>query len=646
MSSHRYDDPREETSSVPPGGSGAAGRSRPRPRFQSIIALVFSCGVLWWTIQAVLTDNPTAKDAIRAMGSWNASERVGAIQELEISGLGHGKIAIPPLVVALGDKDARVRTAAAAALGPIGSDTASSGKEREAVGAAIMALLGSLKDSDPSVRAAAANALVTLPVGGKPGVTGPSVFVDPAEVVAILVERMSDRDTLTRLAAIQIMAALGPEAAGDPPNELVAALRDEAASVRAVAIVTLGSFPRNLDASIPSVLRMMGHDEPMVRSACASVLTRLSVPTNYTAALVPELIASLGHPDRRVRAVAGYMLQKLGPSARAAIPALIATAREPRVAAATGTDLSSWFPDLVAIEALGQIAPRTESGGQVVAILTEIVRADAPDQWRAAVAALEAFGPDAASAVPELIRTLPKSIVKDPKYPDPSRVTSALSRIAPGTKSAGEAVAALVPLLRAGDSEVRHAAADALGAFGPGAASAVPDLIGMLKGSNEAESSNVADSVIKALGRIAPGTPTSGRAVSALIDALDFRSPLSKRSEAARVLASFGAEAADAIPHLRAGEQAGREGPLERAGDSGRELGPLERASDAGSPAQGRGGPEVMRGPDDPTRRKRVTRLRICSSMPVAHYPDASRRPIREGRVASIERSTRMRRLT
>jgi hypothetical protein len=175
MISDRYDDHREGPSPVPPG-SGAASRSRLRTRLQSMIALVFCCGVLWWTVQAVLTDNRTTKDAIRAMGSWNASERVGAIQELETAGLGLGKIAIPPLVVALGDKDARVRTAAAAALGPIGSDTASSGEEREAVGAAIMALLGSLKDPDPSVRAAAANALVTLPVGGRPGVAGPSAF--------------------------------------------------------------------------------------------------------------------------------------------------------------------------------------------------------------------------------------------------------------------------------------------------------------------------------------------------------------------------------------------------------------------------------------------------------------------------------------
>ena len=81
-------------------------------------------------------------------GRWdrrNASERVGAIQELEVAGLGNGKIAIPPLIVALGDENARVRTAAAMALGPIGSDTSSSGTNRDAVRAAIMALLDALE---------------------------------------------------------------------------------------------------------------------------------------------------------------------------------------------------------------------------------------------------------------------------------------------------------------------------------------------------------------------------------------------------------------------------------------------------------------------------------------------------------------------
>ena len=80
-----------------------------------MVAVTVCGGVLWWTVQVVLTDNHEAKEAIRAMGSWSASDRVRAIQDLEIAGLGNGRIAIPPLIDALRDEDARVRTAAAVA---------------------------------------------------------------------------------------------------------------------------------------------------------------------------------------------------------------------------------------------------------------------------------------------------------------------------------------------------------------------------------------------------------------------------------------------------------------------------------------------------------------------------------------------------
>ncbi len=542
MSTGQYDDHRAEPR---PARSESASQSRLRTRLSTAVAAVFCIGVLWWTMQTVLTENHAAKSAIRGMGSWNASERVGAIEDLEIAGLGNGKIAIPPLIVALGDKDARVRAAAATALGPIGSDTFSSGSDQESVRAAIMALLGSLKDPEPSVRSAAANALMNLPVAGKAPV------VDPRAVMAILVERLGDPDPQTRLAAIQIMAALGPWAEGDPPKELIAALDDQTVYIRSMAVVALGSFPRNLDSIIPSLLRMMGgDDEGAVRAACANTLDRISVPTNFTAAVVPELIVALGPPDRRTRAMACSMLGKLGPEARAAIPALVAMAREER-GEALRPDRSNWSADTLAIEALGRIAPKTDSAGQVVAVLSGLVRTAPPDKKSVAIIALDGFGPAAESAVPDLIHVLPDGTDADAKRPDPFTVADALSRIAPGTKSAGEAIAALLGLLRAVSPRLRWAAAHALGAFGPAAESAVPDLIRMLVEATDADASGVDNPAASALGRIAPGTKSADRAVAALTDMLTSESR-STRLAGIRALRSFGTEAAAAIPHLRA----------------------------------------------------------------------------------------------
>ena len=60
-----------------------------------------------------------------------------------------------------------------------------------------------------------------------------------------------------------------------------------------------------------------------------------------------------------------------------------------------------------------------------------------------------------------------------------------VGRIAPRTKSAGEAIAALDKLLRIRPDQENFqiAAADALADFGPAAESAVPDLIQILKES-------------------------------------------------------------------------------------------------------------------------------------------------------------------
>ena len=223
--------------------------------------------------------------------------------------------------------------------------------------------------------------------------------------MAILLERLGDKDLRTRVSVMQILAALGPWAEMDPPKEVVAALRDESVDIRAMAVVTLGGFDRGLEPLIPSLFQVIESDVPGVGTACAALLERLSPPSNLTKSVVPQLIELLHRPDERVRSVACSMLEKLGPDARAAIPSLIATARE-RHSVSARPELANSSPDIRAIEALRRIAPKSEAASQVVAALTELILAKETDKWRAAVDALVGFGPDAASAVPELIRAV------------------------------------------------------------------------------------------------------------------------------------------------------------------------------------------------------------------------------------------------
>ena len=150
-----------------------------------------------------------------------------------------------------------------------------------------------------------------------------------------------------------------------------------------MAVAALAGFPRGLDPWLPTVFRMMEHDdEPLVRAACAAALERVRPPA-VSAAAVPALVAALERPDLRVRAVACSVLIRFGPEAREAIPALLATAREKRSDSVDAAPLSQ-APNLLAIQALGRIAPKTESAGEVITALNEILRAEDPPlgTWR------------------------------------------------------------------------------------------------------------------------------------------------------------------------------------------------------------------------------------------------------------------------
>ena len=65
MSTGHHDEPLTESR---PAEAGSAAQSRFRTILRTMIAGVLCCGVLWWTVQTVLTDYHAAKAAIRAMG--------------------------------------------------------------------------------------------------------------------------------------------------------------------------------------------------------------------------------------------------------------------------------------------------------------------------------------------------------------------------------------------------------------------------------------------------------------------------------------------------------------------------------------------------------------------------------------------------
>ena len=141
------------------------------------------------------------------------------------------------MIVALGDEDTQVRSAAAMALGPIGTDAVNAGSMDDLVRRAIASLLGALKDPQPAVRVAAANALTSIMASEKAG-----GLIDHKAAVVTLTESLGDPKVEFRYAALGLWGLVAPGAGVDPPKQLADALKDESAGIRASAVGALVSF--------------------------------------------------------------------------------------------------------------------------------------------------------------------------------------------------------------------------------------------------------------------------------------------------------------------------------------------------------------------------------------------------------------------
>src|SRR5262249_52315708 len=153
-------------------------------------------------------------------------------------------------------------------------------------------------------------------------------------------------------------------------------------------------------------------------------------------------------PDIVVRRNAAVGLGKIGPEARSAVPALIASIRG-------GGD-----SDPAAIDALGAIGPAAKAAAPVLIVeLTRFVRCSSNPAH--AAAALQKIGPD---AVPALVEALRPAAGEEAYSLHRRRylVANILGKMGPGAR---EAVPALRELLVEKDESLRTAVAQALKAI-------------------------------------------------------------------------------------------------------------------------------------------------------------------------------------
>jgi HEAT repeat protein len=188
----------------------------------------------------------------------------------------------------------------------------------------IPSLLESLKDDDPPVREAAAEALAHI---GKPA-------------IPVLVEALKHDELRVRFGATGGLLLMEEEAKESIPAPVDAALDDESNMVRfgaRRALVTMGP------EAIPALIR--GLKDPKQRVRYHSILALLQFGPKAKDA-IPALTAALSDKDIFVRSAAADALGAMGPIAKPAMPAILEALR----------DKEPWVSDR-AREAKGRIDP-------------------------------------------------------------------------------------------------------------------------------------------------------------------------------------------------------------------------------------------------------------------------------------------------
>ncbi len=279
--------------------------------------------------------------------------------------------------------------------------------EREnsaAVAAAVPGLIKALSNQRPSVRNAAANALVEIGESIVPSLKTPlesdqavvrrkscevagRLGVAASGLVPVLVARLSDENKLVVRSAASALGnfRIAPWLVLPKLQQLLA---DESASVRAVALSALAEFGPLAGKTIPAVCGMINDDSTIVRSAAARALGQIGEGSDEA---VHALMDAIDDPHGGVTIQAANSLSQLGTTG---VPALIRLLDKPH------------YRDL-AVTVLGEIGPAAKTA---VPALVALLKTDNEQLRRESFIALATIGPAATVAVPALLK-----ILKDPK---------------------------------------------------------------------------------------------------------------------------------------------------------------------------------------------------------------------------------------
>jgi HEAT repeat protein len=267
-----------------------------------------------------------------------------------------------------------------------------------------------------------------------------------------LVSALDDPSPLVRVAALETLARLGPDAlpAFDAVFRFLDSEPEREAAIRCLAACGADGVPRLAAA--------LAHDKPSVRSGVLEALGRLGRSAEPA---LDGVIRCADDAEPEVRQAAVLALGSLG-------------VRKAEVEAALRRRLDDAEAN-VRFFAADSLA-RLESADNL-AVQGLVEGLNSPDASRRVAAALTLvrLGPSGKAAVP----TLQRLLESDPEAQVRAAAARALGRI-----EHAAAVSSLVAALRDPELEVRNAACDALGDIGPEAREALPALRECLKPIN------------------------------------------------------------------------------------------------------------------------------------------------------------------
>ncbi len=375
--------------------------------------------------------------------------------------------AIEPLAARLTSDDSAVRAYAASALGKIASDSA----------LAERALLARADDPDPIVRREVLSALSRV-----------VTQANRERVSAVLLAVLADEQPAIQLAALDGLSRLGL-----PNAEALARLLANPQSAHMAAIL-LGELGEEAAEAVNPLRRVLTGDlTPEVKM---QVLLALGGIGPKAAAAVPDIQAALEHGSPAVRYAAAYALGAIGPAASGSAEALTKLSQGDEA-----------YERLVAVWALAQIAPddRTRVNQALEALTAALVGEDPQLRMLAAQGLVELEVPPRAKlaalqkaiagaeglqvrramqVMGELVQPAVPLLIEQLENPETASVAAlALGQAGP---EAAAAVPGLVKMLSRADRDARFAALVALGQIGPKSAAAVPAVQTVLE-SDEAD---------------------------------------------------------------------------------------------------------------------------------------------------------------